>query len=1073
MRKFLSLIVMLLVGITSLMAQNTVSGVVLSQEDNEPIIGAAVLVKGTSNGISTDIDGKFTLKNVPNSATLVVSYVGMTTVEVPASKAKTIYMSSDDQVIDEVVVVAYGTAKKSSFTGSASVVDAKKMEKRVISNAMNALEGNTSGVQVTSASGQPGSGASIRVRGFGSVNASSAPLYVVDGAVYNGEISDINPADIESMTILKDAASTSLYGSSAGNGVVLITTKAGKGNNGSTGISLSIQQGWSNRAYKDYATLGVDDYMTTTWEKVKNMRIGLGDDAATAAQYATNNLMTLLASKGSEERYNPYKGVAANQIVDVNGKLNRGQGLKYADDLDWDKEAYGTGHRQEYTLSYNTKTEKSDTYASVGYLNEKGYMVNTDFERFSGRLNYNVQPLKWMKTGLNVGLTRSMSSYSSATSGNSSAYSNISYFTRIIAPYWPIHAHDNSGAFLNSDGKVTTNPSEYEYDYGNRLIGTYVGRDGLVEQLWNSRAYDRIAESAKTYLTITPIDGLSITANYSINNEDYRSKRYENPYVGDGTAGPARLAYASTRTMSQTFNQIIQYNKMIGKNNIDVTAGHESYQYKYEYFYSMKTGETIHGVNDLENFVNTSSLSSYTDEYKKEGWLARVNYDWDNKYYGSFSYRHDGSSRFAKDNRWGDFWSAGLSWRLTQEEWMKDIDWVDNLKVRASYGETGNDQTSSYYPTQTLYGLGYTNGTEAGAYFTDISNPDLKWETQVSSDLGVEFTLFHQKLSGSIEYFKKDSKDLLFDVAQPFSQGISSIVQNIGKVSNSGVEINLDWNAFSNRDWKVSIGANATMIKNTLKTLPKDMKLGYVSGSKKWLEGKSIYEFWLYQWEGVDPQTGYGYYQINEETDPNTGEYTGKQVSVPEADQITVNGKQYTTSYTYAKKDYSGASIPKVYGGFNFNVSWKNLSMAAVFSYQLGGKVLDTTYADLMNNSTGYGNAMAADLLKSWMKPGDKSDFPMLSADGTYNSNMNQSYSTRWLTSSNYLNLRSINLSYELPKSILNKIQVKSARVSAACENVFMIKARQGLNPMANFTGMTYNEYMPSRNFTLGLNVSF
>ena len=244
-------------------------------------------------------------------------------------------------------------------------------------------------------------------------------------------------------------------------------------------------------------------------------------------------------------------------------------------------------------------------------------------------------------------------------------------------------------------------------------------------------------------------------------------------------------------------------------------------------------------------------------------------------------------------------------------------------------------------------------------------------------------------------------------------------------------------------------------------------------GSKKWLEGKSIYEFWLYQWEGVDPQTGYGYYQMNEETDPNTGEYTGKQVSVPEADQITVNGKQYTTSYTYAKKDFSGASIPKVYGGFNLNVSWKNLSMAAVFSYQLGGKVLDTTYADLMNNATGYGNAMAADLLKSWMKPGDKSDFPMLSADGTYNSNMNQSYSTRWLTSSNYLNLRSINLSYELPKSILNKIQVKSARLSAACENVFMIKARQGLNPMANFTGMTYNEYMPSRNFTLGLNVSF
>lgn len=1070
---------MLVLSFTALMAQITVSGVVISAEDNEPVIGAAVVVKGTQNGISTDIDGNFTLNNVPKNAVLVVSFVGMQTQEVPVSKAKRIILSSDDQLLDEVMVVAYGTAKKSSFTGSASVVDAKKMEKRVITNAMNALEGNTSGVQVTSASGQPGSAASIRVRGFGSVNASSAPLYVVDGTVYDGNIGDINPADIESMTILKDAASTSLYGSSAGNGVVLITTKAGKGNAGSHGVSLSIQQGWSNRAYDDYARLGLDDYMTTTWEKIKNMRIGLGDDASAAAQYASNNLMTLLASKGSEERYNPYKGVAANQIVDVNGKLNRGQGLKYGDDLDWDKEAYGTGYRQEYTLSYNTKTDKSDTYASIGYLNEKGYMVNTDFERFSGRLNYNINPVKWLKTGLNLGFTRTGSLYSSATSGSSSSYANISYFTRIIAPYWPVHAHDVNGAYLNADGKATTNPSEYEYDYGNRLIGTYVGRDGLVEQLWNSRAYERMAQTGKTYLTITPIEGLNLTVNYGLNNVDYRSKRYENPYVGDGTAGPARLAIDSYRNLSQTLNQIIQYSKIIGKNNIDAMIGHESYQYKYEDVYAMKTGETIHGLNDFGNYVNISSLTSSTDEYKKEGYFARLNYDWDNKYYGSFSYRRDGSSRFSKDNRWGDFWSAGLSWRLTQEEWMKDIDWVDNLKIRASYGETGNDAIldtdgyTDYYPYQTLYGLGYTNGTEAGAYFTTIANPDLKWETQVSTDFGVEFTLFHQKLSGSVEYFKKDSKDLLFDVAQPYSQGISSIIKNIGKVSNSGVEINLDWNAYSNRDWKVTVGANATFVKNELKKLPEDMKLGYVSGSKKWLEGKSIYEFWLYQWEGVDPQTGYGYYQINEETNPETGEYTGKQVEVPAANLVTVDGKNYTTSYTYAKKDYSGASIPKMYGGFNFNVSWKNISLAATFSYQLGGKILDTTYADLMNNSTGYGNAMAADLLKSWKQPGDVTDFPMVSADGTYNTNMNQSYSTRWLTSSDYLNLRSINLSYDLPKSWLKAVQIKSARLSAACENVFMIKARQGMNPMANFGGLTYNEYMPSRNFTLGVNVSF
>lgn len=1058
-----------------MMAQTkTVSGRVISGEDGEPIIGASVVATGTTSGSITDIDGNFSF-NVPESAkTLTVSYVGMASQVVNITgKKMTITLSSNNEVLDEVMVVAYGTAKKSSFTGSASVVGSKQMEKRVISNALNALEGNTSGVQVTSASGQPGSGASIRVRGFGSVNASNAPLYVVDGAVYDGNINDINPADIESMSILKDAASTSLYGSSAGNGVVLITTKAGKGNSGSTGISFNIQQGWSGRAYNDYARLGVDDYMVATWEKIKNMRITAGDDAAAAAQYASANLMTLLASKGSEEIYNPYKGVAATDIVNTNGQLNRGQGLKYADDLDWEDAAYSAGYRQEYNLSYNTKTEKSDTYASVGYLNEKGYMVNTDFERWTGRVNYNVNPFKWLKTGLNLGITRTSSSYSSATSDSSSSYANIAYFTRIIAPYWPMHAHDASGAYLNSDGVVTTNPDEYTYDYGNRLIGTYVGRDGLVEQLWNSRAYDRMNETGKTYLTITPIDGLNITFNYALNNTDYRMKRYENPYVGDGTAGPARQTINSNRTLSQTINQIIQYNKSFGNHNLDITAGHESYSYKYEYFYAMKTGETIHGIEEFPNFTAISSLLSYTDQYKKEGYLGRVNYDYDNKYYASFSYRRDGSSRFSKDNRWGNFWSAGLSWRLTQESWMKDVDWVDNLKLRASYGETGNDQTSSYYPTQTLYGLGYTNGTEAGAYFTEIANPDLKWETQISTDFGVEFTLFHQALSGSVEYFKKDSKDLLFDVAQPYSQGISSIVQNIGKVSNSGVEINLDWKAYQTRDWTVSIGANATFIKNEIKKLPADMKLGYVSGSKKWMEGKSIYEFWLYQWEGVDPQTGSGYYEINETTDGETGAYTGVKVDVPAASKLTVNGKEYTNDVNYAKKDYSGASIPKMYGGFNFNVSWKGLALSTVFSYQLGGKVLDSTYADLMNNTTGYGNAMAADLLDAWHNPGDVTSVPRLDATATYNTNMGSTYSTRWLTSSNYLNLRSINLSYDLPKNILNKVQIKSARISAACENVFMIKARQGLNPMANFTGLTYNEYMPSRNFTLGLNVSF
>ena len=741
-----------------------ITGVVISQDDNEPVVGASVLLKGTTVGSITDIDGKFTITNVPKDAkTLIVSFVGLRTKEVPVSDEEmTIFLQSDSKLIDEVVVVAYGTQKKSSFTGSASTVGAGTIEKRAISNVTAALEGNASGVQVTSATGQPGESASVRIRGFGSVNASNSPLYVVDGTIYNGSIGDINPADIESMTVLKDAASTSLYGSSAGNGVILITTKKGKGDSG-TNINLTINQGWSNRAYKDYAKIGVWEYYPIQWQMLKNSYISSGKSAEEAAQLASANI-------GSTLKYNPFKGVADDAIVGTDGTLNpAATSLKWGDDLDWEDAAFKTGHRQEYVLSYNTKTRRSDTYASVGYLKDNGYMLKTDFERYSGRLNYNVYPVKWIKTGLNLGLTRTNSNYSTSTSDNSSGYSNLSRFIRTMAPIYPVHAHDlETGAYLNANGEATTNPAEYIYDYaGTRLSNN--GRDAIAETMFNTRELSRMSESATTYFTVTPIEGLNLTVNYSLNNIDYRRKEYENPLVGDGTAGPGRLNIMSTRSLTQTFNQLITYNKSFGKHSFDALVGHENYSYKYEYLYGMKTQETVSDMYEFSNFVNISSLDSYTNTYKKEGYFARLNYDYDDRYYASVSYRHDGSSRFSRENRWGNFWSFGASWRISQEAFMKDVDWVNNLKLRASYGETGNDaildsdDDDDYYPYQTLNGLGYNNGLEAGAFFTMIANSNLKWETQVSTDVALEFGLF-DRLSGTIENFRKDSRDLLFDV---------------------------------------------------------------------------------------------------------------------------------------------------------------------------------------------------------------------------------------------------------------------------------------------------------------------
>ena len=1067
---FLLSLLVLSIGLVSAQVSK-VTGVVVSAEDGEPVIGASVLVVGTNLGTITDIDGKYEIANVPADAKhLRISYVGMETqqVSIKPGMIRT-ELRSDTEVIDEVVVVAYGTAKKSSFTGSASVVGAKNIEKRAITNATSALEGNTSGVQVTSALGQPGESASVRIRGFGSVNASNAPLYVVDGAVYNGDISNINPSDIESMTVLKDAASTSLYGSSAGNGVILITTKKGSNTSGGTGITLNISQGWSSRAYDDYARVGVYDYYPLQWQMLKNSRISSGDTAEEAALYASENII-------DELKYNPFVGVADTEIVGTDGRLNpSANALKWGDDLDWEDAAYSTGYRQEYNVSYNSSNEKSDSYASVGYLKDNGYMLKTDFERYSGRVNYNVYPVKWFKSGVNLGLVRTNSNYSTSTSDNSSGYSNLSRFIRTMAPIYPVHKHDlETGEYLDAENNSTTDPSQYTYDYEGARISSN-GRDAIAETLWNEREISNMNTTARVYATIMPIEGLSLTVNYALENTDLRRKVYENPLVGDGTSGPGRLNLLTTRTLTQTFNQLINYNKSFGNHTFDILLGHENYEYKYEYEYAMKIGEVISGIYDFENFTSINELSSYTNRYRKEGYFGRLNYDYADKYYASISYRHDGSSRFSKDNRWGNFWSFGASWRISEEDFMKDISWLSNLKLRASYGQTGNDaildadDDASYYPYQLLYTLGVNNASEAGIYLSSLVDTNLKWETQVSADVAIEFGLFDNRLTGSLEYFTKQSKDLLFDTSIPLSNGVNSIVQNIGKVKNNGVEFDLNYQLLRRNDWTFSIGVNGTHIKNKVTQLPAGNENGIVTGSKKYMVGHSIYEFWLRQWYGVNPENGDGLYYLDTDA---YNEADGTLSESVKSTLVTIDGKQLTNSYRYAKYDYSGSAIPKLYGGFNFNLGYKDFELSAVFSYSLGGKVLDLTYANLMATDE-FGYAMSEDVKKAWQKPGDITDVPRLDANSTHATSIGQSYSTRWLTNANYLNLRTVTLSYNLPAKWLHHVMVKNARLSVSAENLFMIKARQGLNPQANYAGVSYNEYMPARNITLGLNVSF
>jgi TonB-linked SusC/RagA family outer membrane protein len=1045
----------------------TVTGTV-TDENGEQLIGVSVIATGTSSGGVTDVNGFFQF-SVPQSVTnLNLKYLGMKDLTVPIqSGSMRIMMTAENQIIDEVIVVAYGTVKRSDFTGAAATLGQRELSKRPLTNVSSAIEGNVSGVQTTSSLGQPGESASLRIRGFGSVNASNAPLYVVDGAIYNGSVSSLNPNDIETITVLKDGASTALYGSSAGNGVVLITTKKGTKMNQAE-VNLVVRQGWSERAFADYKRVGVYDYFPLQWQMRKNAYITSGLTPEAAAQKASAEMVSTL-------KYNPFVGVADDAIVGVDGLLNpNANQLKWGDDLDWEDAAYGKGHRQEYNLSFNSKSEKTSTFASVNYTKDQGYMLKTDLERYSGRLNYTITPVKWFASGLNLSIARSLSNYSTSNSDSNSSYSNLSRFVRVMAPIYPVHKHDlETGAYLDEYGNATTDPSKYMYDYAGARLSS-AGRDAIAETTMNMRNYSRFATNGRGFVTLKPVEGLEMTANYALENTDYRRKVYENTEVGDG-APAGRFNNMSTRSLTQTLNQLVNYKKSFDLHNIDVLVGHESFAYKYEYLYAMKTDEIIKDIYDFPNFVNTSSLNSYTDTYNKEGYLARINYDYDHRYYLSASYRKDGSSRFSKENRWGDFYSIGASWRINNEAFLNEIEWLNNLKLRASYGETGSDavlrnSSDSYYPYQTFYDLGENNSTEAGAYFLNVSNRDLKWETQVTYDVAVEFGIF-KKLSGTIEWFTKASKDLLFDVNSPTSTGVSSVTRNIGRVENKGLEVGLRYDFLNTKDWKAYVGLNATYLKNKITRLPDDMKEnGKISDSKKLMEGYSMYDFWLRQWYGVNPDNGDGLFYLDTEA------YNEDDKTLTTAVKNTVveiDGKQLTNSYNYAKFDWSGSSIPDIYGGFSLGGSYKSFSIDAVFSYALGHKILDyNNYGALMGYST-YGHALHEDTKLAWKNPGDITNVPRMDFTSAYNTNISTSYSTRWLRDGDFLNFRSLVISYSLPKNLINKADLKNVEISLSGENLFLLKSIQGMNPQGYYSGLNYNDYTTARTFSVNLNLSF
>ena len=1044
------------------MAQTKVSGTVLSYEDNEPIVGAAVRVVGTNTGAVTDVNGKFTITCPAGKNTLSISYVGMESIEVSARANMRILLKNDAQNLDEIVVVAYGTAKKQSITGAVSSIDAKEIDKRIATSVTGALEGAAPGVQVNNTYGEPGAEPTIRIRGIGSINGSNTPLYVVDGVIYSGNISDLNSNDIQSISVLKDAASSALYGNRAAAGVVIITTKAGRSTSNSS-ISLKVNHGFYGRGLKEYDRLGVKDWMETSWDAMKHyaMTGSLGLNESEAAQYATEHLATDVIQ-------NNIFNADPTQLFDANGNLTASVKPGYTD-LDWEDNVERTGNRQEYNLDGNYTSDKVSVYSSIGYLKENGYIVGSDFERYTGRVNTTFTPNKWITSGLNVNASISKRHFNDNASG--SYYSNPFYVARYMAPVYPYYMHNDDGSILYDEFNQPVYDTTSPY-LDNRNI-TYEIRKDKDESRRN-------VIDATAFATINLPYDFSLTVKGNMSRRTNNRTSYNNPEIGDGATNNGRLSAYNYEYNNYTMQELLNWGHDYGLHHVDVLLGHENFHYESKVNYGMNTNMAVDDLFVMSNFLTNSYFAGYDNEYATESYLSRVRYNFDQKYFFDASWRRDGSSRFHKDNRWGNFFSLGASWNAKKENFLKDVKWIDQSRLRVSYGEVGNDAGVSYYAYQALYYID-KNGGNPALMKQSLAANEIKWETTQTFDIALEGRLF-DRLNYSIGYFDKRSKDLLFAVRLPLSAGSypyneddynMTIYKNIGTISNRGWEIAFDYDIFKGKKFSWNVGIDATFLSNKIIKLPDGNNI--LSGLHNYTEGRSLYDFYTYHFVGVDQMTGNSLYTLDPEKE---------EAAAAAGELVEINGVKYTNDTAYGLRDFHDTALPTVYGSFHTNLSWNGLSASFLFTYSLGGKTYDGSYQSLMStNAMSSGSAIHKDALKAWngVPEGmtetsanriDPNGIPAMNYD---RSSKNNATSDRWLTNASYLVCKNISLSYSLPKSILNawNVGINGITLNAGVENLFTITARKGMNPQYSFLGGSDDTYVTSRVFNFGMTLNF
>jgi len=1069
-------------------ADKQVNGVV-ENEKGEPLIGATVQVEGTNAGTITDYDGEFSL-TVPDDAKIVlVKYMGMEDQRVPAKKNMRVVMKENSEVLQDVVVTGYMNVSKGSYAGSAEAVDASTIEKKNQTEVTKALAGEVAGLQVINTSGQPGTNATLVLRGVNSVNGAATPLYVVDGITYDGDISAIDNGDIASISVLKDATATSLYGARGANGVVVITTK--KGTSGEEGkIDVDVKYGANMRLLPLYETItSPEQYVTLAWQSLYNQyRFEKGQSQKAAISSANT---ALYSSNGLPVGYNLWQASGKNLIIatDANGLVNpqfdntiaRRPGYENLES--WEDAIFGVGQKVDASVRFHGGTETVNYYTSVGYLYDQGYYQSSDFSRLTVRSNIDYKPKKWLKSGLNVAYT--YSNFNAPDQDGDGAMNNGFYYINAIPAIYPVYLRD-------ANGNTYTDPATgmIAYDYGNELNRTFgwgINPAGSLRLDKSKQVMNAL--DIKAYFEVKLYEGLKFTANIGANYYNNLYSDVTNKYYGDA-AGVGRITQQSANQLTLDAQELLEYNKTIGDHTIRVMAGHENYLYRSNYVYGSKSYMANGSSTSLSNAIVMTGSEGNENRFALDSYLASLMYSYNDRYVVTANYRADGSSRYAKGHRWGHFGSVGVAWNFTNESFLSGNEWIKNGKLRLSWGVLGN-QSSSLYSYTNLYSvvnvdnnIGYVEGSKG--------NPDITWERSNTTDLGLEFSI-GKYLDVELDYFYKMTDNLLFYRTVATSLGYSSIPTNDAKMATTGIEFSFKAHAVDTRNVKLDIQLNGSHYTNKMLEMPIDYYNADGTAHRQQMSGAmsvghSMYDHYTYVYAGVDPETGnalYEYYYDDrydwkgQMPDGSynyiTSLYKWQQEHADDPEALSHLAKDVTSDAQYATAQYVGKSyLPDLDGGLGLSLNVYGVTLDISTSYRIGGYGYDNTYISLMANDPVGNHNWHVDMLNAWTENNTTTDVPRLSnGAGRYDQYANTG-STRFLTSNSYFSLNNIQLGYDLKKKWIEKIKLNKLNFYVSASNLAIATARKGYNPMTSFTGSSDTHgYSPLTTIMGGVKLSF